>query len=91
MQFQADILGTQVIRPKVTETTAMGAAYLAGLATGFWKDKEEIARQWQVDHSFAPAGNEDDVHKWIKGWSHAVKAVKAWAKFSTQEEPVTTK
>lgn len=91
MQFQADILGTKVIRPKVTETTAMGAAYLAGLATGFWKDKEEIARQWQVDHSFIPAGNEDDVHKWIKGWGHAVMAVRAWAKFSTQEEPVATK
>lgn len=90
MQFQADILNTQVIRPKVTETTAMGAAYLAGLATGFWKDKEEIARQWQVDHSFTPAGKEEDVHKWIKGWSHAVKAVKAWAKFSVQEDAVVT-
>ncbi len=90
MQFQADILNTQVIRPKVTETTAMGAAYLAGLATGFWKDKEEIARQWQVDHSFTPAGKEEDVHKWIKGWSHAVKAVKAWARFSVQEDAVVT-
>lgn len=88
MQFQADILNTHVIRPKVTETTAMGAAYLAGLATGFWKDKEEIARQWQVDHSFTPAGKEENVHKWIRGWSHAVKAVKAWAKFSVQEDAV---
>ncbi|SFN79523.1 glycerol kinase [Chitinophaga sp. YR627] len=86
MQFQADILDTQVVRPKVTETTAMGAAYLAGLATGFWKDQEEIARQWQVDHSFAPKGNADDVRKWVRGWSHAVKAVKAWSQFSTQEE-----
>lgn len=91
MQFQADILGTQVIRPKITETTAMGAAYLAGLATGFWKDKEEIARQWQVDHSFSPAGKEEDVRKWVKGWGHAVKAVKAWAKFSVEEDAVVTK
>jgi len=90
MQFQADILGTQVIRPKITETTAMGAAYLAGLATGFWKDQEEIARQWQVDHLFTPAGKEEQVHKWIRGWSHAVKAVKAWAKLSAQEDAVVS-
>ncbi|TWW02359.1 glycerol kinase GlpK [Chitinophaga pinensis] len=88
MQFQADILNTQVIRPKITETTAMGAAYLAGLATGFWKDQEEIARQWQVDHSFTPKGDAEDVHKWVRGWSNAVRAVRAWSKFSTQEEEV---
>jgi len=82
MQFQADILGTQVIRPKVTETTAMGAAYLAGLATGFWKDQEEIASQWQVDQSFTPKGKEEDVRKWIRGWSRAVKAVKAWSEIT---------
>lgn len=86
MQFQADILNTQVVRPKVTETTAMGAAYLAGLATGFWKDQEEIARQWQVDHSFTPAGKDENVRKWVRGWGNAVKAVKAWTKFSAQEE-----
>lgn len=84
MQFQADILGTQVIRPKVTETTAMGAAYLAGLATGFWKDQEEIARQWQVDHSFTPKGKEEDVRKWVRGWNRAVKAVKAWSDFNDE-------
>lgn len=86
MQFQADLLGTKVVRPKITETTAMGAAYLAGLATGYWKDKEEIARQWYIDHSFSPAGRKEDVHKWVKGWEYAVKTVKAWAKFSTQDE-----
>ncbi len=54
MQFQADILGVPVVRPKVTETTALGAAYLAGLAVGFWQDPDEIAAQWQVDRRFEP-------------------------------------
>ena len=69
----------------MTETTAMGAAYLAGLATGFWKSKEEIATQWEVDHSFTPGGNREEIARWIKGWGNAVKAVKAWAKLTAQE------
>jgi glycerol kinase len=79
MQFQADILGVKVIRPKITETTAMGAAYLAGLAVGFWESQEEISRQWQVDHLFTPAGNAEHVDKWVKGWTRAVNTAKTWA------------
>lgn len=79
MQFQADLLRTNVIRPQITETTAMGAAYLAGLATGYWKDQEEIARQWQIEKSFVPNGSEEQSLQWIKGWNNAVKTTKAWA------------
>lgn len=82
MQFQADILQTQVIRPEITETTAMGAAYLAGLAVGFWESQEEISRQWQVNKAFTPAGNPGDVDKWIKGWASAINAAKVWAESS---------
>ena len=76
MQFQADILKSRVIRPKVTEVTALGSAYLAGLATGFWSDVDEIAQQWQVDKNFEPAEleNYDDM---INGWNRAIKAAKA--------------
>jgi len=59
MQFQADILNTKLVRPKVSETTALGAAYLAGLAIGFWKDENEIKEQWQIDHYFEPAMDDD--------------------------------
>ena len=55
MQFQADLLGVPVVRPEIQETTALGAAYLAGLAVGFWKNKAEIAKQWKVDRTFEPA------------------------------------
>ena len=76
MQFQADILKIKVIRPKVTEVTALGSAYLAGLATGFWKSMDEIARQWQVDRNFEPqeVENYDEL---INGWNRAIKAAKA--------------
>lgn len=62
MQFQADILGTKVIRPKVVETTAMGAAYLAGLAVGYWSSIEDIRKQWQVDHVFEPSWDEESMN-----------------------------
>lgn len=71
MQFQADVLGASVIRPKVTETTAMGAAYLAGLAVGFWSSIEEIKRQWQVDAAFTPSAKDVSVLK--SGWADAIK------------------
>ena len=71
MQFQADVLGASVIRPKVTETTAMGAAYLAGLAVGFWSSIEEIKRQWQVDAAFTPSAQDVSVLK--SGWADAIK------------------
>ena len=70
MQFQADILDTSVIRPKVTETTAMGAAYLAGLAVGFWVSIDEIKRQWQVDAQFKPSGA--DMASFKAGWADAI-------------------
>ena len=70
MQFQSDILGTQVIRPVVTETTAMGAAYLAGLAVGYWGSLDEIKRQWQAERVFSPSGA--DVVPLKAGWADAV-------------------
>ena len=71
MQFQADVLGASVIRPKVTETTAMGAAYLAGLAVGFWSSVDEIKRQWQVDAAFKPSAQDTAPLK--SGWADAIK------------------
>lgn len=80
MQFQADILGAPVIRPEVLETTALGAAYLAGLAVGYWEDQEEISKQWKEDSRFEPSMNEADVEKLISGWNRALKAANAWSK-----------
>ncbi len=71
MQFQADILNTTVIRPEVTETTAMGACYLAGLAVGFWSSLDEIKQQWKAEHTFTPSGT--DVSSAKKGWADAIK------------------
>lgn len=73
MQFQADLLNCKVIRPEVTEVTAIGAAYLAGLATGYWKNMEEIQSQWQINNTFIANTNLDN-SKRIKGWQQAVKA-----------------
>ncbi|HVW63235.1 MAG TPA: glycerol kinase GlpK [Puia sp.] len=78
MQFQADVIGVKVVRPELTETTAMGAAYLAGLAVGFWKDVEEIGKQWKVDRSFEPDGKKN-IASLVSGWNKAVKACKAWS------------
>lgn len=79
MQFQSDILNTAVARPKVTETTALGAAYLAGLAVGYWKNIEEIQKQWQLDRAFQPGMTEEKREILLKGWHRAVKASVAWA------------
>ncbi|SMC68821.1 glycerol kinase GlpK [Pedobacter africanus] len=76
MQFQADLLDTTVIRPKVTEVTALGAAYLAGLAVGYWNSMDDISGQWKIDKNFK-AGNTDNIAERIKGWNRAVKAAKA--------------
>ncbi|MEK5381020.1 glycerol kinase GlpK [Niallia sp. FSL W8-0635] len=78
MQFQGDILNVPVERPVVNETTALGAAYLAGLAVGFWKDQEEIAEQWSLDRSFEPKMEEDQRENLYKGWKKAVKATMAF-------------
>jgi glycerol kinase len=76
LQFQADILKASVVRPEVTEVTAIGAAYLAGLAVGFWGSIDQIQNQWQINRRFEPdTENKDDL---IKGWYRAIKAVNAW-------------
>lgn len=72
MQFQADILGTKVIRPKVTETTAMGACYLAGLATGYWDSLDDIKRQWNADKVFEPLAPAEKILKLKEGWANAI-------------------
>jgi glycerol kinase len=79
MQFQSDILNCKVVRPKVTETTALGAAYLAGLAVGFWKNLNEIQRQWQVEREFSPSMIPQKRSELINGWQRAVNASIAWA------------
>ncbi len=79
MQFQSDILRAPVIRPTVTETTALGAAYLAGLGTGYWTSIEEIQQQWALDRRFEPAGEAAAVQQLLKGWQRAVKAAITWA------------
>ena len=79
MQFQADILNTPVHRPDVIETTSLGAAYLAGLATGYWSGKDEILANWKLGCSFEPAMAEDVRNSKIKGWHRAVKCARIWA------------
>jgi glycerol kinase len=78
MQLQADLLGATVVRPKVAETTALGAAYLAGLAVGFWKSQADIARQWQVDKKFTPQMKPGARKAIAKGWTRALERSKAW-------------
>ncbi len=78
MQIQADSVNTVVVRPKITETTALGAAYLAGLSTGFWKNQEEVSKQWQVDRKFLPAEDREEFQKVIARWKKAVERSKAW-------------
>jgi glycerol kinase len=78
MQFQSDILGVPVVRPQVIETTALGAAYLSGLAVGYWKDKEEIAQKWKVDKEFSPNMDEKIKEKLYKGWKKAVSRSLKW-------------
>jgi glycerol kinase len=79
MQFQSDILGVDVVRPQITETTALGAAYLAGLAVGYWKDVSDIQDQWKLEHRFTPELDAGAVQTHIKGWKRAINASKAWA------------
>ena len=79
MQFQADLLGVPVVRPKVTETTALGAAYLAGLGVGFWKSSVVFDAQWQVDRVFAPAIDRARAETLMYGWRKAIERAKNWA------------
>ena len=80
MQFQSDLLGAQVCRPACIETTAMGAAYLAGLASGFWKNADEIRGIWQLERAFSPEFTEDRRQKLLRGWAKAVRCSFDWAK-----------
>lgn len=79
MQFQADILNTTVIRPHITETTALGAAYLSGLAVGFWNDIKEVEAYWQKEKIFTPSMHNDFRQSLQKQWGRAIKAAQAWA------------
>ena len=80
MQFQADVLNTVAIRPKIIETTVMGAAYLAGLAVGYWKSIEEIQQIWQTDVHFKPTKERETIANGIKGWYKAIKALEYWSR-----------
>ena len=75
MQFQSDLLSTRVIRPQVTETTALGAAYLAGLAVGYWDSIDDIKQQWQAEHVFEPTAEREHIEKAVEGWHDAVRRV----------------
>ena len=79
MQFQADILQADVVRPRITEITALGAAYLAGLATGYWSGLDEIRQQWQVDTRFSPAMESPERTALLHGWRRAVSSTLAWS------------
>lgn len=78
LQFQADLLGTSVVRPKNIETTAMGAAYLAGLATGYWESRDDIVRNWTMDTTFSPQRPADEMAALREGWNRALDRAKAW-------------
>ena len=80
MQFQADISDAPIVRPSCVETTAMGASYLAGLAVGYWEDKDDVIKNWAVDRKFIPVMSEPERRKQLKGWEQAVAAIRSWAK-----------
>jgi glycerol kinase len=79
MQFQADLVGVDAVRPQISETTALGAAYLAGLAVGYWKDVDELRSQWKLERRFTPSMAPGDVEQCLAGWQRAIGAAKAWA------------
>jgi glycerol kinase len=83
MQFQADILGVPVVRPKVTETTALGAAYLAGLAVGYWNSPKDVESNWQVDRTFEPKMAKDQVEHRVRRWQQALERSRDWEERST--------
>lgn len=82
MQFQSDISRTNVIRPQILETTALGAAYLAGLAVGFWRDTEELRKQWDINKEFSPVATEEEVDKLLHMWHKAVERARNWEELS---------
>ena len=80
MQFQSDILDVQVDRPEVIETTALGAAYLAGIAVGYWKDRDDVAKNWAISKNFEANMTEERRTELLKGWHEAVNRSMGWAK-----------
>ena len=79
LQFQADIMGRTIVRPMIRETTALGAAYLAGLATGLWRDRDDIRSQWTLDRRYEPAMDPAERERLLQGWGRAVERAKHWA------------
>ena len=86
MQFQADVLNTETVRPEIVETTVMGAAFLAGLAVGYWDNLEEIQQIWKVDRRFTPREDRQDIEAGIQGWYRAIRALESWAADSENPE-----
>ena len=80
MEFQSDVINAPVERPACIETTAMGAAYLAGLAVGFWSSKEDVKRNWQISKTFKPEMEANEREEKLAGWAKAVKCTFGWAK-----------
>ena len=80
MQTQADLIHAPVKRPKCVETTAMGAAYLAGLATGYWSSRKEVIKNWAIDRTFEPMIGEEKRSEMLRGWNKAVRYAYGWAK-----------
>ena len=80
MQFQADLLGVPVLRPKVLETTALGAAYLAGFTVDLWKSREEIASHWQLERRFEPQMSRNEAESRMARWREAVSRARNWAR-----------
>ena len=78
MQFQSDLLDSDVLRPGILETTALGAAYLAGLGVGFWSDVDELAEQWRIEHSFSPNMSRENVQTLKQSWDKALNRSKGW-------------
>ena len=87
--FQADITNTKVLRPVVAETTALGAAYLAGLATGFWQSQDEISQKWAMDREFDPQMDDSKREELYRNWKRAVERAQAWAEPEPAREPAT--
>ncbi|WP_117235232.1 glycerol kinase GlpK [Vibrio maerlii] len=86
MQFQSDVLDTEVHRPKITEVTALGAAYLAGIAVGFWDSLDELKGKAEIDRSFIPHHDEEKRNRRYRGWKRAVKCAQTWAELRAEEE-----
>jgi glycerol kinase len=90
LQFQSDILGIPTVRPETLETTALGAAYLAGLAVDFWSDQDELRDQWALDRKFTPSMDPDRVEELRSGWSKALERAKHWEEPESEEAPVAS-